>query len=168
MSDSVDLDRILERRGLARETLRRPIKMEHLSRMAVKIGSDWKSCAAFLGIPNTCVEDIEHEEKKVRNMRIKVFSVWHELCGEDATYLKLAEVLADLGRKDLIELLIKLSLSINRTRQTSVLHKRVTFTKVATVCRGKSLCNLDGFNSKLIKFRYIMGIKVYLAIHPVV
>ena len=139
MSDVVDLDHILEQRGLARETLKRPITTDHLSRIAVRIGSDWKSCAAFLGIPNRFVEDIEHEEKKVRNMRIKLFSIWHEFHGEDATYLNLAEVLADLGRKDLIELLIKLSLSINRTRRTNVLHKRVTFTKVATVCTGKSL-----------------------------
>ena len=143
MSDSVDLrlDRILEQRGLVNETLRRPITTEHLSRIAVRIGSDWKSCAAFLGISNSTVEDIEHEEKKVRNMRIKLFAIWQQLYGEDATYLNLAEVLVDLGRKDLIELLIKLCLSADTTRRANVLdlHKRVSFIKVATTCRGKSL-----------------------------
>ena len=136
MSDiGVDLDRILEGRGLTREELKRPITNEHLCRIAVRTGSDWKSCAAFLGIPFQLVEDIEHEEKKVRNMRIKLFSVWKEGHGEEATYLRLAETLAELGRKDLIELLIKMCL---QSMSADIRQTIVSLTKVISTCKGKS------------------------------
>ena len=103
--ETVCLDSILKVKGLTKEDVNRPIKSEHLNKIAVRIG-DWKSCGAFLNIPSDTIEDIEDEARRVRYRRIKLLTVWQKVNGKNATYLALAEVLAELGRRDLIERLL--------------------------------------------------------------
>ena len=99
------LDRILRDKGLAREDLNRPIRVAHLNRVALRI-RDWKSCAALLGIGQDVIDDVDEEERNVKFKKIKVFSIWQKLNANDATYLMLATVLVEMGRRDLVDFMI--------------------------------------------------------------
>jgi hypothetical protein len=105
------LDRILRAKGLTREDLNRPVSLAHLNRVAIRT-RDWKTCAALLGIGQDIIDDVDEEERNVKGKKIKVFSIWQELHGNDATYLMLAKILVEMGRRDLAEFLINLYLSI--------------------------------------------------------
>lgn len=98
----IGLDRILRDKGLTREDLNRPVRVDHLNRVALRI-RDWKSCAALLGISQDVIDDIDEEERNIKSKRIKVFSIWQEWYENDATYLMLANVLVEMERRDLIE-----------------------------------------------------------------
>ena len=102
MDKILHLDRILHAKRLSRKDLNRPVRVAHLNRIALRI-RDWKSCAALLGIRQDLIDDIDEEERNIKNKRIKIFSIWHEWYGNDATYLMLAEVLVEMERRDLIE-----------------------------------------------------------------
>ncbi len=113
MNDTVlaSLDRILCAKGLTRGDLNRPVKVAHLYRVAPRI-RDWKRCAALLGIGQDIIDAVDEEERNVKYKKIKVFSIWQELHGNDATYLMLAKILVEMGRRDLVEDLINLYLSM--------------------------------------------------------
>ena len=109
------LDGILHAKGLTREDLKQPVRRAHLNRIALRI-RDWKSCAALLGVRQDFIDDVDEEEKNIKSKRIKIFSIWQEWYGTDATYLLLAKVLAEMQRRDLIELLIDLYLRMPEER----------------------------------------------------
>lgn len=102
---AVNLDLILARRGLTKENLRKKIGSNYMYRFARRV-NDWKTCGILLEIPQMIIDDIDTEARKVDHKRIMLFRTWSEVCGKDATYLRLASVLEELGRRDLIELLI--------------------------------------------------------------
>lgn len=101
----VKLDKILDRRRLKKDDLKKKIKPKYLNRFALRI-DDWKSCGILLDIPKITIEDIDTEQKRVRHKRIALLNEWAEKCGKDATYYRLAAALEELGRRDLIELLV--------------------------------------------------------------
>lgn len=107
MADCIDLLSILADNGLNKDdqVINCRIVAKDRNKIAVKI-SDWKSCAAFLGLAEQDVDDIIEENRRVRHRRIAMLRRWDERNGQEATYLKLAECLASMGRRDLIELLI--------------------------------------------------------------
>ena len=111
----LSLDGILHAKGLTREALKRPVRVAHLNRIALRI-REWKSCAALLGIHQDFIDDVDEEEKNVKSKRIKIFSIWQEWYGNDATYFMLAKVLAEMQCRDLIELLIDLYLRVLEER----------------------------------------------------
>ena len=99
------LSKILASKGFEESVLAFPLSALDASlqtRIAVKIG-DWKCCAAYLGVPQQEIDDIVEENTKVRNRRISMLCKWSDLKGPDATCLKLLEVLAEMGRNDLVE-----------------------------------------------------------------
>ena len=71
----------------------------------MRIG-DWESCALLLGLSKEDVNDIIEEKSRTRTRRITMLLRWKELKGNEATYLKLIEALAQIGRRDLIEFIL--------------------------------------------------------------
>ena len=105
---SGSLRKILASKGLEESVLAFPLGALGSSlrtRIAVKI-SDWKCCAAYLGVPQQDIDDIVEENTKERNRRISMLCKWSDLKGPDATCLKLLEIFAEMGRNDLIEFLV--------------------------------------------------------------
>ena len=102
------LSKILASKGFEESVLAFPLSALDASlqtRIAVRI-EDWKCCAAYLGVPQQEIDDIVEENTKVRNRRISMLCKWSDLKGPDATCLKLLEVLAEMGRNDLVESLV--------------------------------------------------------------
>lgn len=81
------------------------IKSSQLTKIAVRIG-DWESCALLLGLSKEDVNDIIEEKSRARTRKITMLLRWKELKGNEATYLKLIEALAQIGRRDLIEFIL--------------------------------------------------------------
>ena len=78
---------------------------------------DWKVFGAFLGFPPEKVASIDAEHRTEDQRKIALLDSWYEREGEDATCLKLAKVLYDRNRRDLICHLAKaLKLSGGRQR----------------------------------------------------
>lgn len=108
--ESLNLYSILARKGLKREHLSRRTKKEHRDRIAVKLSTDWKRCANVLGLSEEDVESISKDNKWSRNRRLAMMQRWDGQNGSEATYLRLAQALAVIGRDDLVEYLIEIFL----------------------------------------------------------
>ena len=136
MYSTVNLDQILARRGLKLIDLNKTIGVTHLNRFALRV-RDWKSCAALLGIEQQDVDDIDDEQKKVKHKRLALFYRWWLLNGENATFIKLANVLVELQDRNLIEFLIDdvYFKQISRTTDWAALYKR-TFSRITLFCKG--------------------------------
>ena len=102
VSRSLDLESILRDNGMSKETLKRSTTKDHRNKIAQKIGRDWESLATIIGVPSEDVYDIKEEYGKPLDRRLAMMRRWHELWGEEATYLKLVEGLRQIGRRDLI------------------------------------------------------------------
>ena len=137
MSVAMDLDSLLARKGLKREDLKRQIKEKQLHKIAVRV-SDWKGCGPFLGISKQDIDDIECDERKTSDKRFALFIRWKRLNGEEATYLKLAEALVGIGRRDLVEDLIN---QMNQAQDTlapaTTPHGAPLSCGTISVCRSK-------------------------------
>ena len=104
--ESLSVYHVLARKGLKREDLNWPIKKEHRDRIAVKLGTDWKDCAIELGLSEEEAEAISKENKWSRSRRLAMMQKWYAVNGAEATYMRLAQALARIGREDLVEYLI--------------------------------------------------------------
>ena len=71
------------------------------NKIAVKL-IDWKVFGAFLGFPPEKVASIDADHRTEDQRKIALLDSWHEREGEYATCLKLAKVLHDRNRRDLI------------------------------------------------------------------
>ena len=91
---------------MSREILDRPIVNNYRNIIARDIGGVWESLGTFIGLSSGDIDDIKEEYKKPLDRRLAMMRRWHELWGKEATYLKLAEGLRQIGRRDLIEKII--------------------------------------------------------------
>ena len=132
----VDLDSVLAANGISKDhpMMKKRITTKNRNKIAAKI-TDWKSCAVSLGLSDQDVDDIMEENKRVRNQRAAMLRQWAETYGNEATYLKLAEALADIRRRDLIESLLSM-MSSDQTSQ----HPRWSIARRASNI-NKSECN---------------------------
>ena len=108
--ESFSVYRLLTRKGLKRDDLNHRTKKEHRDRIAIKLGSDWKSCAEVLGLSEREVEIITRENKWSRNRRLAMLHKW-EADNEEATYMRLVQALAAVGRDDLAVNLVDMFIS---------------------------------------------------------
>ena len=104
---AVNLDSILADNGISRHNriMQSRVTLKHRNEIAIKI-SDWKSCAAFLEFSDQDIDDIADEHRGNRQQRIAMLRQWDEKNGREATYLRLTEALAKIGRRDLVEELV--------------------------------------------------------------
>ena len=101
------LSKILASKGLEKNDLAFPLTLDPCLQtwIAVRIG-DWKCCAAYLGVPQQDIDDMVQEDSKERNRRIAMLRRWSQLKGQEATCIRLLEVIAEMGRNDLVESLL--------------------------------------------------------------
>ena len=103
-----ELDVFLASKGVPKEQLKKPIKLEHRNDIAVKIGEHWESLATCIGMPSLEVHDlIETHPKNPKDQRLGMMNRWEQINGSEATYLKLIEGLEQIGRRDITEFLVK-------------------------------------------------------------
>ena len=120
------------------------IAVKDRNKIAVKIG-DWRSCAAFLDLPDQDIADIADEHSRIRQQRIALLRLWYEQNGREATYMRLAEALANIGRRDIIEDLVSKAIRGHAhlaTRRRSPLRRPVVSCKCmcVTVVRFRDQC----------------------------
>ena len=102
-----ELNAFLNGKGVTKEQLYKPIKLEHRNEIAVKIAEDWESLATFIGVPPQDVYDLKETYPNTpRDQRLGMMEKWEKLCGSEATYSKLIKGLEQTGRRDLTELLV--------------------------------------------------------------
>ena len=92
--------------GIRQDMLQRPCMEKHLLNIAKKL-SQWRHAALWLGFEQADVDaweyDPRHDEKGKRHLML---TAWRQRKGSQATYRALAEVLLEVGRTDLAELLL--------------------------------------------------------------
>ena len=139
MAGSVDLDTILADNGISKDSqiMRSKIALKDRNKIAVKIG-DWESCAAFLGLHDQDIADIADEYKRKKQQRIAMLRQWYEQNGREATYLSLAEALANIGRRDVIEDLVSKAIRCH-THLTMRTRRSQTY-RSAVSCKYKCIC----------------------------
>ena len=98
------LDDILIHCGLEKRDLIGECPREIRVKLAVKL-IDWKVFGAFLGFPPEKLASIDAENRTEDQRKIALLDSWHERESEDATSLKLAEVLYERNRRDLVSYL---------------------------------------------------------------
>ena len=109
-----DLDAILEAKGVNRDTLSCTTTEEHRNIIAKEIDGALEILAPFIGVPLKEVANIKDEHlRKPLIMRLAMMERWYELHGSNATYLKLVEGLREIGRRDLIEIVIDVVKNLN-------------------------------------------------------
>ena len=103
IKDMGNLDQLL----LANEAiLKCEVSEQHSHEVAKRIGDAWESLATFIGISNVEVDDIKVKYKELLDRRLAMMRRWHELWGKEATYNRLVEGLKQIGRRDLIDLIL--------------------------------------------------------------
>lgn len=94
--------------GLEKRDLELECPREIRIKVAVKL-IDWKVFGAFLGFPSEKLASIDAENRTEDQRKIALLDSWHERENEDATCLKLAEVLYDRNSRDLVSQLCELT-----------------------------------------------------------
>ena len=95
-------------KNIPKEKLNQPCRDVDLRELALFI-TEWQTVAAYLGVTEVEVKDIELEEPgPPKKRKLSMLRKWKENFGEKATYYEVANVLWKLGRTDLVEELCKL------------------------------------------------------------
>ena len=102
-----DLESLLRASRASEETLKKLTIKNHRNTIAQDIGKDWESLAAFIGVPSGDIDDIKEKYREPLDRRLAMMRKWHELWGEEATYLRLVRGLRQIGRRDLIEFIVQ-------------------------------------------------------------
>ena len=98
---SSELDEILSRFGMSKDSLEHPCTREVANNIALKI-TGWRVMAPFLELSEVDEEDIMEGSRPGRERNLKMMKTWlHK--GQSATYLKLAKAFMQVKRRDLVE-----------------------------------------------------------------
>ena len=108
------------------------------NKVAVKL-IDWKVFGAFLGFPPEKLASIDVECHSEDERKIALLDCWHEREGEDATCLRLAEVLYDRNRRDLVCYLCELT----KTHQRASVSESETTDSAISIPRLEQRPSLD-------------------------
>ena len=103
---TITLDRLLTSNGVSKEALKCRVREEHRLEIARVIGHEWEILAVFIGIPSSDIDDIKMGNLGSLERSVTLLRRWSQLCGSEATYLRLAQGLLRIGRRDLTELVI--------------------------------------------------------------
>ena len=98
------LEELLSHHGLQREDLESVCPQEVRDRIALKL-EDWKMVGRCLKFLPEKLKAIDRENETEDQRRVALLDNWGKREGKGATYLKLAEVLHQRGRSDLVEML---------------------------------------------------------------
>ena len=117
-SSSPNLETIISRHGLTRKDLESVCPCEVRREVALKL-LDWKMVGHFFNVPQEKLTAIELENHTEDQRKVALLDTWSKKEGEGASYLKLAHVLHQRGRTDLVDFLCG---SILQKRTSSVRH----------------------------------------------
>ena len=99
-------DNFLMSHGVSKDKLKCPVSKEHRNRIAKDISEQWETLATYIDIPGVEVSDIKEQYSRPVDRRMAMMRRWHQLHGPKATYIKLINGLMEVGRNDLIEMLL--------------------------------------------------------------
>ena len=133
MLQMTELDAILQTHGVTKEALKCVVDEGHRNEIAKAIGDSWESLATFIGISNVEVGDIKGKYREPLDRRLAMMRRWHELWGEEATYLRLVEGLRQIGRRDLIDHCLQCLVCIWQPATGSKINNRSTITNSCEV-----------------------------------
>ena len=105
--DVPSLDEIVLANGLEKRQLKLKCSQYIKLRISQEV-SDWKMIGMLLGFKRARLDAIDRDNRTEGQRKIALFEAWSEQNGNEATYLKLAEVLLHHQRRDLVELLCEL------------------------------------------------------------
>ena len=94
----------MSRHGLTKEDLLLACPRDVRDKIALKL-ADWKVAGRFFDLPREKLAAIELDNDTEEQRRVALLDAWGEREGKGAIYLKLAEVLHQRERIDLVELL---------------------------------------------------------------
>ena len=100
------LEKILSRHGLKRDHLECVCPRDVRIRVAVKL-KDWKMVGYYFGFKNEELAAIDREYETEDQRKVALLDAWSAREGSGASCLKLADVLHERGRNDILELLCK-------------------------------------------------------------
>lgn len=98
------LEELLFHHGLKDKELQLVCPRHVRDKIALKL-ADWKITGRFFGLPREKLTAIEHDNDTEEQRRVALLDVWGEREGKRATCFKLAEVLHQGERSDLVEVL---------------------------------------------------------------
>ena len=81
------------------------LKDARLNDISEDLGRDWKQLGRKLGISNTIIDNIDDENRRVKDKSIQLLLRWKRQSGNDATGEVLANALIAIGRRDVAETL---------------------------------------------------------------
>lgn len=76
-----------------------------LNDISEDLGRDWKHLGRKLGISNGIINNIDEENRRVKEKSIELLLKWKRQSGNDATGEALANALIAIGRRDVAETL---------------------------------------------------------------
>ena len=113
MATPPSLKEVLSQQGLKKKDLESVCPRNVRNKVAVKL-ADWKMVGHCFNFSRSKLAAIDRESETEDQRRVALLDTWGEREGKGATYLKLAEVLHQRERGDLIEMLCdELRKSIN-------------------------------------------------------
>ena len=152
------LDDILIHCGLEKKDLVGECPRDIRIKLAVKL-VDWKVFGAFLGFPPEKLASIDTENRTEDQRKIALLDSWHERESEDATSLKLAEVLYERNRRDLVSYLCHELVELADRQGSTTSHS-----SVSTSCEERSTALSLGarLESNLLEEIDSGGIYIYM------
>ena len=157
------LDEILDHCGIEKRDLVRQCPRDVRIKLAVKL-VDWKVFGAFLGFPREKLASIDAENRTEDQRKIALLDSWHERESEDATSLKLAELLYERNRRDLVSYLCHELKSINDHQGSASIsasggERLPTSADVALSHEARSDSWLDEVDSGGINYIYVCTVE---------
>ena len=108
--ESTQLSELLSEFDLTEKASEQPISDTHLEVISRTSSQQWRSLPPHLELPDTTVDDIEHDSHKEEERKNNFFFTWKHKKGSHATYRKLLESLLKIERRDDAEKVCKLLL----------------------------------------------------------
>ena len=81
------------------------LKDTRLNDLSEDLGRDWKQLGRKLGMSNNIIDNIDDENRRVKDKPIQLLLRWKRQSGNDATGEVLANALIAIGRRDVAETL---------------------------------------------------------------
>ena len=100
-SSAPSLEKIISRHGLTRKDLESVCPRDVRREVALKI-KDWKMVGHFFNIPEEKLTAIDRQNDTEDQRKVALLDPWSNREGEEASYLKLAHVLHQRERNDLV------------------------------------------------------------------
>lgn len=101
MSTASTLKEVLAVHGLSEQSLKRKLSRDYRKQFTNRVG-EWKALGSVIGFTQEQITTIDDEYENEEQKKTTLFIQWTDRHGEEATYLKLAELLFAGELRDLL------------------------------------------------------------------